>query len=67
MNKKLIILVLSLFIITICLSGCEEEQNNGNNSDDLDVNLFGTWKFTYGVIEQTYTFFNWSVLSGLRL
>ena len=55
MNRKLVMVTLIFTIIVFIFSGCNGE-NNENSSDQLDANLFGTWKFTHGVIEQTYTF-----------
>jgi hypothetical protein len=56
MIKKQIMLILTVLTITVLLSGCSSEQNNGDSSNEIDPNLFGTWKFTHGVVEQTYTF-----------
>ena len=58
MNRNRIIIGLITIIFLIGLCGCTSQQNNQNSQGSLDQRLFGTWLFTHGVIEQTYTFYS---------
>ena len=53
---EIVSISIAILLLTIGLSGCTSEQNNGDVIGNLDSRLFGTWIFTYGAIETTYTF-----------
>ena len=55
---KMVIILPAILLLILSLSGCTNEQNNEATTGNLDSRLFGTWLFTYGVIETTYTFYS---------
>jgi len=56
-HKKVLLVGITVVLLSLGLSGCTGDQTTENGNGALDSRLFGTWKFTHGVIEQTYTFF----------
>lgn len=46
--KRTVLMVLILFFSTVCLSGCDEKEENHQELPESESNFYGTWKAESG-------------------